>query len=411
MQWLRNISIKSKGWILVATTAAGFTSNILLVLFLFSNLKDKYNLANNDFLASLDFSKTILITGSIVGLIFFIFFTYVMVKSITDSVDDLSEISIDLASGSGDLKKRINVKSKDEISYLSQNINKFISKIHDTVKIAKNTSNQNEEVANEFLSISSQIKNRISKEFKVVEETKNIGDVIQSNLLNVTKDSSLASSETKAASQTLNDTVKDVKELVSNIQYASQVEAESSEKLQQLNSETEQVKNILEVISDIADQTNLLALNAAIEAARAGEHGRGFAVVADEVRNLAERTQHSLSEIDMTINVIVQGVSNASEQMNKNFKFIEELVNKSNKAKDDIIKTQEIMTKTSQISSNSANVTNNLTRDIENIINKIDSILEFSKENNNNAEKLSQKTDELREHTISVTSKLNEFEV
>jgi methyl-accepting chemotaxis protein len=411
MKLLKNISIKSKGWILVGTTIMGFTSNIVLVLILFSNLVNKYNTNHDNLLPSLEFSKSVLITGSIVGLIFFIIFTYVMVKSITDSVDDLSEISIDLAKGSSDLKKRIVVESKDEISYLSKNINNFISKIHDTVKIAKLTSNQNKDVADEFLEISSQMKSRISKEFGIVEETKNIGDLVKESLEKVTTDSKTTSEEIISTSKSLNNTTNEIKQLVNNIQYASQVEAESSQKIEQLNSETEQVKNILEVIGDIADQTNLLALNAAIEAARAGEHGRGFAVVADEVRKLAERTQHSLSEIDMAINIIVQGVSNASEQMNKNFKFIEELVEASNRVKEDILHTQEIMNKTSSISLNSANITNNLTKDIEKILNKIDAILEYSTQNNQCAIKLSKKTEELQEHTNTVTSKLNEFQV
>jgi len=103
------------------------------------------------------------------------------------------------------------------------------------------------------------------------------------------------------------------------------------------------VKNVLEVINDIADQTNLLALNAAIEAARAGKYGRGFAVVADEVRKLAERTQSSLNEIDTTISIMVQGVSDANEQMKINYKFVEKLVETSNNVKEDILRTQKTM--------------------------------------------------------------------
>lgn len=105
---------------------------------------------------------------------------------------------------------------------------------------------------------------------------------------------------------------------VDRIQSVANKEHELSENLQSLAGNAQETKQILITIGDIADQTNLLALNAAIEAARAGEHGRGFAVVADEVRKLAERTQKSLAETSATINILIQAINDNSESLNKN---------------------------------------------------------------------------------------------
>jgi methyl-accepting chemotaxis protein len=193
------------------------------------------------------------------------------------------------------------------------------------------------------------------------------------------------------------------------VQETAQTEVELSYKMNQLSSDATQVKSILEVIGDIADQTNLLALNAAIEAARAGEHGRGFAVVADEVRKLAERTQKSLVEINATINVIVQSIMDASTQMSQNSEEIQSLASAASEVEAKINESVSIVQLAVRATDKTVKDFEATGKSVENIAQKVSTINDISATNARNVEEIAAAAEHLNSMTEELNSKLEIF--
>ena len=232
-------------------------------------------------------------------------------KPLADAVLALN----DIANGEGDLTQRLKVQSKDEIGQLASAFNRFVERIQSVVSQVGETSNHLFSAVDKLHHLSEHYDQQMhghSREtdqvVTAVTEMSSTAQEVAASASNAASATSDAARESDAARGVVSTAINSINRLVGEVHTASGV-------IEQLAQETGKIGSVVEVIRGIAEQTNLLALNAAIEAARAGEQGRGFAVVADEVRSLAGRTQQSTKEINEMLQRLQGGVKQAVEVM------------------------------------------------------------------------------------------------
>ncbi len=281
---------------------------------------------------------------------FAIFLTSVLIfvsrginKNVSKSLANIKHVSSKL-----DLTHQVRVEGRDEIAHIAGALQDMIDTFRETVDNAQAVSSATSHESEVLNGVVTELATNGEVADARIKDINLLVSEVGERLDDVEHASITVSEDLNSTFNVLDSFVGKLGSVVADIEDGTQRQEELVVKVSSLTEQAKNIKDVLSIISDIADQTNLLALNAAIEAARAGEHGRGFAVVADEVRKLAERTQKSLSEISANVNLITQNVVEISEETDQTSQSMrtisesaQELIVSSEETKENLLGTTE----------------------------------------------------------------------
>ncbi|MGF1727427.1 methyl-accepting chemotaxis protein [Photobacterium nomapromontoriensis] len=318
-------------------------------------------------------------------------------SNITKPITRLASVFKDLGEGEGDLRHRIDINGNDEIAQLSEGFNSFISKIHSSVRDVAETGNAlrdaAESVAQQAEGTLTNSHNQRDRTLQIAAAINQMGatvNEIAANAAQAADTAHAANAETQQGQQVIGQARETINQLSTDIAQVSDV-------INSLANNTLTIGSILDVIRGISDQTNLLALNAAIEAARAGEQGRGFAVVADEVRSLASRTAASTDEIQSMINQLQQEANNAVTAIGQSSHLTSEGVDAADTASDSLLSIADRITLISDMNTQVATATEEQSTVVNDINCNIEEINEITQQTADTATELAQSSQSLRD--------------
>ena len=301
--------------------------------------------------------------------------------------------------------------TKDEISFIQNRLNGMMNDVRELLSSITVISQHNAKLSSDINKSAITVNLHIEKEATFASEATKKGEHVKVALDTSVDDAIQTKDNITEAAHNLVNARKSVEKMISDLRGSIDAELELAAKLRELNNSAGEIKNVLSIISDISDQTNLLALNAAIEAARAGEHGRGFAVVADEVRKLAESTQKSLTEIHSSVDIMVDAIINISSQMDRNIELIETLADESKGVEDGVNDVSSNMIKTADTAQLNLDVTVEVSKETQEVLSNISTISLLSTESKEYINKIVDDIKEATELSSSLQQQLCKFKI
>jgi len=349
--------------------------------------------------------SVLILTALIIIVLLYATFKDVL-QAITVSGKKLESIASNL-----DLTESLALKNDNEISDTMKQVQTLILNFKASISKALETSDQSVEASHSLNSVSANLASNIEEQNRFIHTIQSDMQRLKAKELEMKETSFQTCQDLQQTQDVLNTFVGNMRSVVDRTQQSAQEQHALSSQVESLSQQASQIKEVLGIIDDIADQTNLLALNAAIEAARAGEHGRGFAVVADEVRKLAERTQASLLDISTTTNVIVQTIGSVTKETEKISQSFFHLSQDTNRLIGDSERTSETLHHTIDISQKQSLEHANVAKTVETFMQQIDDITSLSEHNNTLGERVQEISAHLLQKAQNANIELHRFRI
>ncbi len=353
----------------------------------------------------------IIYSMAIIGLIIAVLAYLYILKTVVTPIRQVGNRLLEISEGEGDLTVTLAENGQDEITDVCRGFNQFTAKIRSAVQQVTRASNDLSRSAGELASFSNSASSTINQQLGETEQVATamnemVATVqeVSRNVTDAAHSADAANNESATGKEIVLQSMNEIKVLANDVNKAAEV-------LRKVEADSQQAGSILDVIRDIAEQTNLLALNAAIEAARAGEQGRGFAVVADEVRTLASRTQQSTQEIQQMISSLQSGTREAVSVMEASSQRAEASVEKATDASVALETISGSVAAISNIMSQVASAAEEQNAVAEEVNSNIVRINDMSYETQQTATKVSEATSSLSSLSHQLQNVVNQFKV